>query len=209
MNFFWSPSPTKQSTKSPRKIQKNPRVRKIRVRNSGAGNGCANFMDAWKKCVLSAGKPMSIKFRVLEGGFGGGGSADFIFLGAGIFLTLIGQSRAQRHRFWESRIPNRAILNSVQTRCIVKARLRKVHFSGDFLGVFAFLRIACSHSPTTSPLLHLSFITLSLTPGKLWSIRKILVSVKFVSAILGPEIAAPILWTPGKNAFFLQENPCP
>ena len=39
--------------------------------------------------------------------------------------------------------------------------------------------------------------------------RKILVSVKFVSAILGPEMAAPILWTPGKNAFFLQENPCP
>ena len=31
-------------------------------------------------------------------------------------------------------------------------------------------------------------------------------SVKFVSAILGPEMAAPILWTPGKNAFFLQEN---
>ena len=37
-------------------------------------------------------------------------------------------------------------------------------------------------------------------------IRKILVSVKFFSAILGPEMAAPILWTPGKNAFFLQEN---
>ena len=35
-------------------------------------------------------------------------------------------------------------VNSVQTRCIVKARLRKVHFSGDFLGVFDFLRIACS-----------------------------------------------------------------
>ena len=30
-------------------FQKNPRVRKIRVRNSGAGNGCANFMDTWKK----------------------------------------------------------------------------------------------------------------------------------------------------------------
>ena len=29
----------------------------------------------------------------------------------------------------------RVIINSVQTRCIVKARLRKVHFSGDFLGV--------------------------------------------------------------------------
>ena len=38
-------------------FQKNPRVRKIRVRNSGAGKGCANFMDAWKNCVLSAGKP--------------------------------------------------------------------------------------------------------------------------------------------------------
>ena len=28
-------------------------------------------------------------------------------------------------------------------------------------------------------------------------VRKILVSVKFVSAILGPEMAAPILWTGG------------
>ena len=62
--------------------QKNPRVRKIRVRNSGAGNGCTNFMDAWRKCVLSAGKPMSIKFRVLEGGFGGGGGkCRFYFYG--------------------------------------------------------------------------------------------------------------------------------
>ena len=41
-----------------------------------------------KKGVLSAGKPMSIKFRVLAGGLGGGGggSADFIFMGARIFL---------------------------------------------------------------------------------------------------------------------------
>ena len=72
-------------------IQKNPRVRKIFVRNSGAGNGCANFMDTWKKCVRSAGKTVSIKFLVLGGGgilgFGGGGSADFIFMGARIFLT--------------------------------------------------------------------------------------------------------------------------
>ena len=27
--------------------QKNPRVRKIFVRNSGVGNGCANVMGAW------------------------------------------------------------------------------------------------------------------------------------------------------------------
>ena len=38
-------------------------------------------------------------------------------------------------------------------------------------------------------------------------IRKILVSVQFLSAILGPEMGASILWTPGKNAFFLQEKP--
>ena len=71
--------------------QKNPfSVRKIRVRNSGAGNGCANFMDTWKKCVLSAGKTIfSIKFPFFGVFFwGGGGSADFIFMGARIFLTL-------------------------------------------------------------------------------------------------------------------------
>ena len=38
-------------------------------------------------------------------------------------------------------------------------------------------------------------------------IRKILVSVKFLSAILGPEMGAPILWTPRKNALYLQEKP--
>ena len=37
--------------------------------------------------------------------------------------------------------------------------------------------------------------------------RQILVSVKFVSAILGPEIAAPILWTPGKMRPFCRK-PC-
>ena len=47
---------------------------KFFVRNSGAGNGCADFMGAWKKCVLSAGKPMSIKFLVLVFFFLGGGA---------------------------------------------------------------------------------------------------------------------------------------
>ena len=72
--------------------QKNPRVRKIRVRNSGAGNGCANFMDAWKKCVLSAGLEKMRSFcrsthvhKIPR--FGGGGSADFMFMGARIFLN--------------------------------------------------------------------------------------------------------------------------
>ena len=37
-------------------------------------------------------------------------------------------------------------------------------------------------------------------------IRKILVSVKFLSAILGPEMGAPILWTPGKMRSFCRKN---
>ena len=36
--------------------------------------------------------------------------------------------------------------------------------------------------------------------------RKILVSVKFVSAILGPEMAAPILWTPRKMRPFCRKS---
>ena len=66
------------------KVQKNPfSVRKIRVRNSGAGNGCANFMDTWKKCILSAGKTMSVKFLLLGGGgLGGGGGVPILFLWA-------------------------------------------------------------------------------------------------------------------------------
>ena len=36
--------------------------------------------------------------------------------------------------------------------------------------------------------------------------RKSLVSVKFVSAILGPEMGAPILWTPGKMPSFCRKN---
>ena len=83
----------------PCKGQKNPRVRKIRVRNSGAGNGRANFMDAWIKCVRSAGKAMSTKFLVLGGGvfwvFWGGG-VPILFLwarGWERFKTLIHERR--------------------------------------------------------------------------------------------------------------------
>ena len=43
--------------------------------------------------------------------------------------------------------------------------------------------------------------------SRIANFRKILVSVKYLSAILGPEIAAPILWTPGKHASVLQGKP--
>ena len=40
--------------------------------------------------------------------------------------------------------------------------------------------------------------------------RKILMSVNLLSAILGPETAAPISWAPRTAVFLLQENPpCP
>ena len=72
----------------------NPRVRKIRVRNSGAGNGCANFMDIWKNAFFLQENLHVHKIPRFGGGGGilglGGGSADFIFMGARIFLTLGG-----------------------------------------------------------------------------------------------------------------------
>ena len=46
------------------------------------------FYGHLEKCVLSAGKTMSVKFPFFWGGvWGGGGSADFIFMGARIFLN--------------------------------------------------------------------------------------------------------------------------
>ena len=68
-------------------VQKNPfSVRKIFVRNSGAGNGCANFMDTWKNASVLQEKTMSIKFLVLGGGvfwvLGGGGEVPILFLWA-------------------------------------------------------------------------------------------------------------------------------
>ena len=72
-------------------FQKKRDVHKISARGSGAGNGCANFVCAWHFCVLSAGKPpCPLKFLLFGGGgrgvFGrGSGSANFIFMGGGIF----------------------------------------------------------------------------------------------------------------------------
>ena len=62
-------------------------------------------MDAWKNCVLSVGKTHCHKILVLGGGgvwgFGGGGwSADFIFMGARIFLNLA-RTRLLKIEGWE------------------------------------------------------------------------------------------------------------
>ena len=75
-------------------FQKNPRVRKIRVRDSGARNGCAIFTDAWKNASVLQENLHVHKIPRFGGGgvfwFCGGGSADFIFMGARIFLKFEG-----------------------------------------------------------------------------------------------------------------------
>ena len=73
--------------------QKNPRVRKSFVRNSGAGNGCVNFMDAWKS-VLYAGKNHVHKIPRFRGGgvfwvLGAGGECRFYFYGRADFLNSV------------------------------------------------------------------------------------------------------------------------
>ena len=65
--------------------------------------------------------------------------------------------------------------------------------------------------PIGNPYRFLSFLLHTWQPmcdpnSHSWRIRKILVSVKVLSAILGPDMGAPILWSPGIFAFFLQEN---
>ena len=62
------------------------------VRNSGARNGCANFMSAWKNALFLQENLHAHKIRRFKGGgvfgfFLERGSADFIFMGAEIFLT--------------------------------------------------------------------------------------------------------------------------
>ena len=67
-------------------FQKEPDVHHFSARDSGAGNGCANFVGAWHFLVLSAGiAPHAHKIPRFRGGGGvvgfleggGGGSANF------------------------------------------------------------------------------------------------------------------------------------
>ena len=64
-------------------FQKHPRVRKISVRNSGAGNGCANFMGTWKNALFLQEKTHVHKIPGFRGGYfgfgGGGGECRFYF----------------------------------------------------------------------------------------------------------------------------------
>ena len=59
---------------------------KFSVRKSGAGNGCANFMGAWKNAFFLQENLMPIKCLILGGGYfgfwGGGGGVPILFIWA-------------------------------------------------------------------------------------------------------------------------------
>ena len=67
------------------KVRKIPVSVKFSVRNSGAGNGCANFMDAWKNPFVLQKKNHVHKIPPFRGGgyfgFGGGGKCRFYSYG--------------------------------------------------------------------------------------------------------------------------------
>ena len=78
-----------------RDFQKKPRVRKFFARNSGAGNGCANFMGAWKYAFFLQENLHAHQFLVLGGilglvffFLGGGAKCRFYFHGRGDFLRF-------------------------------------------------------------------------------------------------------------------------
>ena len=86
--LVWFAGATPDQLHTKKKNQKNPRVRKMFVWNSGAGNGCANFVGGWKNAFFLQEKPHVHKFPALgEGGIwvfflgGGGGECRFYFYG--------------------------------------------------------------------------------------------------------------------------------
>ena len=73
--------------------KRKPYVRNFSARNSGAGNGCANFMGAWHFLFFLLENPHAHKFPPFSGGLGvcwrGGVEVPF-FMGVGIWGFLEG-----------------------------------------------------------------------------------------------------------------------
>ena len=100
----------------------------------------------------------------------------------------------------------------MQTRCIVKARLRKVHFSGDFQGGFCFSQECLfSRNPTRKPLHLLESAIFTNAPCKttclynapsmhtveffLGKINKMLPKPRFSKPIFGHSAGCQLNWT--------------
>ena len=82
--------------------QKHPRVRKIRVRNSGGRKwlrqfyGCLEFLRSFCRKDLHVHKIPRFGGSIWVWGGGGGRSANFIFMGARIFLRKRNWNRRRR-----------------------------------------------------------------------------------------------------------------
>ena len=88
-------------------------------------------------------------------------------------------------------------LDDCQITHLICVRLK--HMLYDFLvGVLGLLKKKNNRKKAQNPPLksHIENVL----------VRKIPVSVKFLSAILGPEMATPILWTPGKMPSFCRKT---
>ena len=98
------------------------------------------FYGRLEKCVRSAGKTLSIKFRVLGGGVfwvWGGGGADFIFMGARIFLKNTANG-------------NTASCNFVRFFCQkIVTKLRRKVKAKECSGVCCFFLEICWHRIVT------------------------------------------------------------
>ena len=106
-----------------------------------------------------------------------------------------------------------AILNLRSQKGATKPKNRPnstKEFSEQFEGVIGSLPIKTGVlrqiAPESSPERSAKSSRAQLLPAtSIWGtlkVRKILVSVKFLSTILGQEMGASILWTPGKGASF-------
>ena len=78
-------------------------------------------------------------------------------------------------------------------------------------GQFPARKMAAGNSaPPSARVVHQSSESMGVhTIGAEAAIRKSVMSIKFLPVILGPEMAASILWAPGIFWFFLLENPMP
>ena len=63
-------------------FQKKRGVHKISARNSGAGNGCANFMGAWHFWFVLLENPHAHKIPPFRGGF-------WVFLEGGVEVPIL------------------------------------------------------------------------------------------------------------------------
>ena len=145
---FWAHDASKMATLGASLLlnifQKNPRVQKNSCPRFWGRKWLRQFYGHLEKCVLCAGKPMSIKFRVLGvGGVfwvwgGGGGKCRFYFYGREDFSEFYSVSDLRRACFCQARVaqavlPPGALFHaggSALPPCAPKSHMRPLPYLG-------------------------------------------------------------------------------